>query len=132
MKQKIFELNWIWHEDYMPWLFFHENKTEKDFKKDVNFLLKKYGKDYIKSNEDSWVGACGWFEFIVPKMSELGYEKVSTIKYGHFGSYIIKNDEIYEKEESRNLKKFIGKELLEEAVEHNKKVEDDMNKRLEQ
>ena len=46
--QKFFQLYWSWHDDYYHYLFYHPNKTVKEFEKDVKFLFKKYGEEYLK------------------------------------------------------------------------------------
>jgi hypothetical protein len=73
METNLFELIWDDWDGSDNYLFLHSNKTQEEFNSDVKLLLKKYGKEYIDSNIDQFVGADGWISFIVPKMSELGY-----------------------------------------------------------
>lgn len=116
-KPNIFELAWTWYEDYCFYLFFHKDKTEEDFKKDVETIIVKYGKEYIES-ETSWVGANNWISFIKDKMPEFGYEEVRQVQWEHFGDYIIKD------EPDNQWKKIVGEELFNMALAKNKKIED--------
>jgi len=115
---KFFNLNWSWYEESHDYLFYHPNKTESEFKKDVKKLFKKYGEEYLKY-EESWAGAAEWTFFISDKLPELGYERVLPINFGHFGSYIIKGEE----EEDEEFEKLIGKKLMKKAIKKNKDVE---------
>ncbi len=121
----LFELAWSWYEELHYYLFIHTDKTQEQFKQDVRSLLVKYGRDYLKS-ETSWVGANGWVDFIADKMPELGYQPIQPISEGFWGAYIIKGDS---KDDDR-WGEVIGEELLCEAILHNKKIEEEMNKRL--
>lgn len=124
-KSQVFDLGWSWHEDWSSYLFIHINKTKDQFKEDVKSLLIKYGKDYIKSEEEHWTGAHSWIEFISNKMEELGYEKVIPIRESFFGGYILEEND----EESEKWGEIVGKDLLKEAIDHNKKVKEDMDER---
>lgn len=122
-KPNYFELAWTWYEDYQPYVFCHEFKTKKEFEKDVKFLFKKYGNDYLKQ-EKGWASASDWMRFIADKFSELGYERIDTeydaIKI--FGSYIIEKEK--HNDETKEFEKFIGPELIKKALAHNKKLRD--------
>lgn len=120
----LFELGWGWYEEWNYHLFIHTDKTQKQFKEDVKSLLVKYGKDYLKS-ETSWAGASGWVEFIADKMPELGYQSIKPIGESFWGAYIIKGDE----DDDKKWGEVVGEELLQEAILHNKKLEEEMDKR---
>ena len=119
---KLFELSWSDYEMYYYYLFTHKNKTEEEFKEDVKFLLRKYGYDYLKS-EDSWAGASDWIKFISPKMSELGYSPIEPIRCGFEGAYIIKKN----RPDTIEWGGVVGEELLYKAILHNHNLQ----KRLE-
>ena len=123
---KIFELAWTWYEDYRPFLFSHETKTKEDFEADVKSLMIKYGDEYIKQ-ETSWVGASDWIEYISTKMSELGYETVTPERFSIFGAFIVDGNA----DDDIEFGKIIGEELFEKAIEHNKNLRKEMNKRHE-
>jgi hypothetical protein len=122
----LFELNWCWYEDYRFYLFTHDNKTEEQFKEDVRFLLRKYGKDYLETarheDGDMLVGASDWIDFISTKMPELGYSPIDPIRESFFGSYIIDG----ERDDDENWREVVGDELADLAIEHNKKVRKEM------
>lgn len=126
IENKIFELYWSWYEDYEPYLFFHENKTEAQFRNDVKKMLRKYGEEYLETT-DGWAGASRWIEFIVPKMEELGYVSIKTISYGAFGSYIIdykgKSRDTEKTEDNKRWESIVGKRLLQKAIKHNEKID---------
>ena len=120
---KIYELYWSWYEDYIHFTFCHpENKSEEEFKADVDSLMIKYGEDYLES-EESWAGANGWVEYIVPKMKELGYETPTQTTYGFWGAYIIES----KADDDKKFGDVVGKELLEKAIKHNKKIKEEMH-----
>jgi len=114
----IFELAWTWNEDYIPYLFSHETKTKEDFRNDVKYLMRKYGKEYIEQ-EFSWVGASWWIEFIAKKMPELGYTHVYPEAMSVFGAFIIEN---INNKDDKEFGEIIGEELLQEAIKHNNKI----------
>ena len=130
MKTKIFHLSWSWYEECDSYLFFHENKTEVEFHKDVKFLLRKYGEAYLEQ-EDNWTGAEAWISFIAPKMEELGYEKVKTVNYDFFGSYIIGNEgeEDISQKDDMAFKKLVGKKLFDKAIKKNKVLTNTQNEK---
>lgn len=113
MELKIFELGWHGHESRDSYLFTHLNKTEEDFKKDVKYLLDKYARAYLQS-EESWVSAREWIKFIAPKMSELGYLQIYTIIKSFFGNEIIS-----EGSESESWGKVVGDYWLQQAITKN-------------
>ena len=119
----LFELGWGWYEDWSYHLFIHFGKTQEQFKQDVKSLLVKYGKDYLKS-ETSWAGANGWVDFIADKMPELGYQPIKPISESFFGAYIIEGNE----DDDKRWGEVVGEELLQEAILHNKKVREEMDK----
>ena len=114
---------WDWYEDYQPHLYYHKNKTKKEFKADVKLLLKKYGKEYLEQ-ESSWANIPGWIDYIDNKLPELGYEQVKEVMVGFFGGYILGDDySDFEEpgDEDVSWGKIVGKRLLKQAMEHNKK-----------
>lgn len=123
---KIFELAWTWYEDYCPYLFAHESKTKEEFDLDVEAILIKYGNEYI-NQETSWVGAHSWIEYIVNKIPELGYTIIKPERFSIFGAFIIDGDE----DDDIAFGKIVGDELLRKAIEHNKNLRDEMDKRHE-
>ncbi len=120
-----FELCWAWYDSFQYHTYIHLNKTETEFKEDVQLLLKKYGKDYI-DNQRGYVGASSWIDFISDKMYELGYEKITPIRESFFGAYIIEGTD----EDDIHFGDIVGQELLHEAIEHNNNVREQMEKRL--
>lgn len=117
----LFGLRWSWYEDQICHLFIHFGKTQDQFKEDVKLLLIKYGKDYLKS-ETGWAGASGWVDFIADKMPELGYQPIKPISESFFGAYIIEGDD------DEQWGEVVGEELLQEAILHNNKVREEMDK----
>lgn len=120
-KKYVFELAWTWWEQESSYLFIHLDKTEKQFKEDVEMLLVKYGDEYINS-EESWVGANNWIAYVAKKMEELGYELFQPVRVSYFGAYIIK-------EEDKDWKKVIGKKLFDKSVARNIETEKELHLR---
>jgi len=123
----IFQLRWVDYDESTFWLLSHNYKIQDDFNTDVEFLLKKYGEEYI-THEKSWTGACHWMEYIVPKLEELGYEKVEPIKWSFSGASIIGYNEESITEDDFNWSEIVGKDLLYLAAKHNKDLEDSLYK----
>ena len=44
---KLFEVRWCWYEEDMTFLFVHPNKTEEEFKKDIETHIKSVGQEYL-------------------------------------------------------------------------------------
>ena len=53
----LFELSWGSYDLWSYYLFIHFEKTQKQFQKDIRSLLVKYGKEYLKQEEDLWLKA---------------------------------------------------------------------------
>ena len=119
-KNNIFNLRWAWYEEQADYLFFHENKTEKQFKEDVIFLLRFYGEDYI-NQEDGWCSALSWITFISEKLEAMGYEKVEPITWSYFGGYIL------EKEDDDEWREIVGDRLFNLAIKKNEAVEQELD-----
>ena len=105
---EIFELSWMWHEDYTHYLFWHDTKTFADFEKDVKDAFVKYGPEYL-AEETGWAGASSWTDFVAKKLPEYGYKPIYTKRVGAW-------------------KEFIGQELIEAANKHNEAMRLDMEK----
>lgn len=121
---KLFELGWGLYEEWSYHLFIHFDKTQDDFKQDVKSLLIKYGKDYL-SSEQSWAGANGWVDFIAEKMPELGYQPIKPISESFWGAFIIEG----KGDDDKEWGEVVGEELLQEAIIHNNKIREEMDKR---
>lgn len=111
----IFELAWDDGDLGFSFLYTHPKKTELQFKDDIELQLKKYGKEYLKS-EISWASAEGWIEFINDKMPELGYYPINPKRWSYRGGFIIED-------ENSSWGDVVGKELFNESLAHNKKIE---------
>ena len=117
---KIFELTWEWYEENYSFLFTHLNKSEEQFKEDVKLLFIKCGNEYLANEEEGWASMPDWTVLVAERMNELGYEPIKPVSYGSFGGFIIDNYDDNDDEEG--IKEFIGKELLQKAIEHNSKL----------
>jgi len=128
MIDQIFELSWSWYEEYCPYLFYHEKKTLRQFERDVKYLLRKYGNQYIKQ-EKSWISAHGWIEFVCIKLTELGYVPIRPNRFNIFGASIIDNKK---DDDDKAFGKLIGSELLAKAIKCNKSFRLKLDKRCKQ
>ena len=130
----LFAVNWCWYEESWDFLFIHENKSEEEFKQDIEKHIKDVGQEYL-DQEDSWVGANGWIEYAADTFHRLGYKKVEPIRWSHFGGYILKqNDEMMEKfpedykltseyKETISWQNIVGEELMVQALAKNKEID---------
>lgn len=110
----IFELASTGYEDYCPYLFEHNSKTEKQFYRDVKFMLNKYCDDFLKLGKYS-ISAGELIEFIVPKMGELGYKQIKPYKVSIFGCCICQTTK------HEDLSKILNKKLFKKILTHNEK-----------
>lgn len=126
MKNNLFEIVWSWHDEDNTYLYTHDNKTDSEFQEDVKMLLRKYGKEYLET-EESWAGANKWIEFVSGKMHELGYNYAKPAQFSFFGGYIFKDKKIDPDEDGIEEKKWaeiVGQDLMDAALLHNQKIED--------
>ena len=122
---KLFELSWKDYDCLSYWLFLHENKTQEEFDKDVRFLLKKYGDEYI-DGELGWVSASSWMEYISDKFEELGYKNVEPITWSFFGASLINHDGEMSSEDIK-WGEIVGNDLIKRAKEFNENVKDELD-----
>ena len=115
----LFKLEWCDYDMNDEYLFTHDNKTEQEFKEDVQFLLVKYGNEYIEQ-ERGWVGANYWIKYVAPKLVELGYKEVKPIEWSFFGGSILSSENIIRNDDLK-WKEIVGKELFSKAIEANSK-----------
>lgn len=112
MKSKLFRVDFSdWgetnHHD-----FYHDNKTEEEFKKDFDSLLVKYGEEYI-SNKRS-LNMVDWVEYAANRMGELGYIEVKYTLYCFNGLAPI--GQLTTPTESEiAFEKIVGKDLMDKA-----------------
>lgn len=121
--------NWDSKDEY---LFSHDYpansslapKTPEEFREDVNFLLRKYGKEFLDScGEEQWASMDNWISFIVPKFKELGYlHIIPQYSVDFVGCHILKEEDAYDRQTKQFLNS-IGEELTQKAFEHNLNVE---------
>ena len=119
-EQKIFEISWGDYDDYKYFIFTHDNKTQQEFKKDIKFIFRKYGKEFLDSKQKLFVGPNSWLDYIVPKMEELGYKEADIIRESLSGSSIFDKGNL-------SFSKLIGKELTELANTHNIRIENKLD-----
>jgi hypothetical protein len=125
----IFELKCCRYDDFEYYLFSHEDKTNNQFEIDVSVLMRKYGKEYIEQ-ETRWVELHSWIEYIIDKMEELGYKKIIPISVS-FGDPGLFGESTYEWESDTEFRKYIGEELYELASFKNRKLNERINKSME-
>ena len=125
---KLFILSHTDYEEYSPYLFTHENKTDEEFESDVKMLFKKCGDEYI-AQETCWIGAAEWTSFVAKKLLDLGYVHPKTFQINTHGAGIIRNRE-HDGDDRIFARDFIGEELLQKAVAQNKIIEDEMYRKF--
>ena len=123
----IFELSWSHHEDYIPYLFAHENKTEEEFKNDVRSLMVKYIDEFLvkKEEENDYAGSQDFVAFIVEKMSELGYIPITPVKLSFWGERIVNGK--YGRKENSDICMFLGENIYQKFIDFNKKIKEKGN-----
>lgn len=117
---KYFRITWSWYEDVEYYIFAHKTKTQSEFLSDWNNLLISKGDEYIQQEEECWVGAKGWIEHCQTYMENLGYERIEFIDWEFFGGYIL-TDKCTD-----GFEKIVGETLIEKAIQHNIKIEQEM------
>lgn len=127
---KIFELDWGNWELGKTFLFSHENKSEKQFKADVNSLIKKYWTEYVEK-EEGWIGLEGIIEYIVPLLvTEFGYQQT---QHKIDGCYFFFGDSIIldKHHDDKQFFKIIGKENWDLAIAKNELINKRLNEEYE-
>lgn len=117
---KYFRITWSWYEEVEYYIFAHQTKTQKEFLSDWNNLLISKGEEYLQQ-EKSWAGANGWIDYCQKYMEDLGYERIEFIDWNFFGGYIL------DKKSTDNFEKIVGESLVEKAIQHNLKIEENIN-----
>jgi len=91
----------------------------------MKFLLVKYGREYFIAEGKCWAGSGGWLRFISEKFSELGYEKIEPLSIGFSASFILDDSDT-------EFGKIVGQELWREAMDHNEKIREEMDRTLDE
>ena len=112
----LYELAWVWHEDYEPHLFVSDKyKTEEEWEKDCIEAIRRVGDEYIK-NEERWISMPRWIEAAAKELEKMGYKSIKPVRYSVFGGYIIE-------EYSKDVREVVGKRLFIKAVKKNEEIE---------
>jgi hypothetical protein len=125
---KVFEFDLCHWEGRWSHLFFHPTvKSKSKFKKDINLMFKKYAPKYLKMKKGKdLLGLDDLAEYVMPKMSELGYVKIKTIRFGvSYSMPFIQDSSHYVEKCSISL---LGKELHQEFVDNNNSVHEAWSK----
>lgn len=111
---KLFELTYCYFDDKNSELYSHPDKTREQFKKDIEKLIVKYGKEYLKKakEEETMAGQMDWLFFASSKLQELGYSRVIPNEVMFSGGNII--DEL-----DTNWKEIVGEKLFKKALKPN-------------
>lgn len=127
LEGKIFELAWRWFDSQISFLLYHPNKTKKEFRSDVEKLLKQHCNEYLEQ-EEYWASISNWLSFIVPKLITLGYEKLSPTEWSFWGCSIIEHYEDEPDESDLKWCKLVGKQCYEKVVRHNITIRKELDK----
>lgn len=123
---KLFELNYSWYEDYVPYLFFHTDKTKEQFIKDCITCLKNNADELFNDEDGGWIGTSEIVSVIADNLPKMGYiPAVNEGTYGLFGSNILRKED----RDFKGLKKVFGSGILNKIEAHNKEMEDRLNRR---
>lgn len=121
MKNKIFSLEYYYDDERGKFLLYHENKTKKDFIKDVSHEMKEYAEQCEYNKDESlFVGTSSFFHNAYEKLLEKGYEEFKPVSFGVFGSNIIS-------EEDKEWKGVLGEQLFNKVVDFNNKIRGEIN-----
>lgn len=124
MEETIFKMYWHDWDETWDETFFHPNKTEKSFQMDTQFLLRKYGDEFIDTRNGEYINMVDLLIYISDKMPELGYVKLKP-KYSSFnGGNIMRKDD---DEDCVFWAEEIGQRLVERICEANQKEWDRMD-----
>ncbi len=114
----IYEFYWSWYEEYTPWLFEHDSKTQEEFEDDCKKIMLESFDEYMTSRgEYDWAGVSDWMEFSLDRFANYGYAKVKPIAWGLFGGFIVKD------ENNKEVLKDFPKEIFNKMVKWNKSLE---------
>lgn len=123
---KLFELNYSWYEDYVPYLFFHSDKTEEQFISDCTMCLKNNSQNLFNDEKKGWIGVSDIVSVIADNLPKMGYiPAVTEGTYGLFGSVILRKKD----GDFKEFEKIFGSGVLNKIEQHNKEIEERLNKR---
>lgn len=121
---KIFELMSDYYESGSSIFFSHINKTEEEFKKDVDNILIIYYQDLFK-NQNQYIGVHKIICMISDHLYEFGYSEFKPINYGYWGSGIIRK-----KEDAPEIYEILGKDKFKELSKVNKNYDNKNKNRI--
>ena len=120
IKDKIFEICWSDWDEVRTQLFYHPNKTHESFKLDCELMMRKYGDEYIDSQDnETYVHMGDLLFYICDKMGELGYEKLQPKTSHYFGGTLLTGE--YDDDYDAWSKK-VGNRLVDKITKINSKI----------
>jgi hypothetical protein len=91
-----------------------KNKTFDDFKKDCDYLIKKYGDEYLnKCKKYETPNVWDWINFISEKMNELDYEEIKFEKYKFYDKHY--TFDVSNEEYNKEFYDIVGDKLFKKA-----------------
>jgi hypothetical protein len=137
-KTMIFQLAWNNFDWPSQVMVEHPTKTKADFEADVQFLFRKYGRNYIESRRTdgifpfiSKINPYDWAEHIAQHFEELGYVFFTPETIEIRSNDDISDTPINNPDGMAEFKVLVGDELFDLAVIHNKTVDIAYEKELE-
>lgn len=132
MKPKIYRLRHSdWEVEHVFDFIHNDNKSDDEFKLDIQTIMKKYSDEYLKK-EKGWVGTYDIIRFIAPKIKELGYEEIyPTTEYRFQGGSIIRKDFMSNNnllDDEKEIINVMGEEFIKKCIKKNDKFEVELYK----
>lgn len=117
---KLYKFSSVDYEDWRDYYFSHTDKTQEQFSNDCKAIILKYVDEYIEQ-EKSWVTYFGILSYCIPKLTELGYEKLEFIQ----DNLNLNGDDIIDEDSDsdRNFYKLLHAEVIEKSIKHNIELE---------
>lgn len=105
------------YEGGQDYQFFHpEDKTREQFEADMQFLLVKYGDEYLEQLKENpgWAGNDEWTSAALAHAKELGYTQPEKVNVSTRSIWILSGDP-----NEKSWEKLVGPELHQKAVGYN-------------
>jgi len=128
-------LNWYFYDDFEFIELMHEKRfSEKEFKKMCDEALRYAVKQLLKRKPEKDVFKIGFYHPDFMKLMvkyleyKYGFKKLKYTAIAEYFGMTIIEEEDWKTGELENFRKIVGEELLKKVLEHNKKVEEILEK----
>ena len=124
----LYRVAWAWYEDYIPYVLIHERRfSDGEWNKIIRDAMNKAVNELLKTDEFIGMDRIV-FKVVGILCSEYGFRRAEYVQELELtGSIIIKEND---KDEIKELDNYIDTELVNAIIEHNKKIESEIWRKI--